>query len=90
MNEGLGLLAERSRKRVLEALEDGFGGRSLLFVSLWQSSIPTLRQFESEGGEPGDYDWRYETNPSDVLNLVTPEKAQAFEWLAQGAYPYRH
>jgi hypothetical protein len=85
----LGSLAERARKEVLEALEAGFGDRPMLFLSLWQSNIPTLTQFVAQGDDAEDYDGRFETTPSEVLNIVTEEKLRAFAWVDEGAPSYR-
>ncbi len=64
-------LIDRYRPEVFEVLVKAFGNESCLFLSLWRAS---------EGGaidEP-------EEEADSVLNVVTPERMRAFEWITEG------
>ena len=64
-------LIEYVRPGIGETLLKGFGNESALFLSLWRAS---------EGGAI-DED---EEDADSVLNVVTPEKMNAFEWITDG------
>ncbi|MFB2936264.1 McrB family protein [Aerosakkonemataceae cyanobacterium BLCC-F154] len=66
-------LANNERKKILAALVEGFGNLSMLFVSLWQSSLPEIEEDNREYGN-------YETD-DEIVNYLTNEELAVFKWL---------
>lgn len=73
--EGLQELVEREYPKVVDALRDGYGNTSKLFVSLWLSSDKTYAGLRNWPREVFD----------DVVNHDLSDKGPAFMWLDQGA-----
>jgi len=80
LDSALSSLIDDEREDICKALCEGFGGESMLFVSLWNSMYPE----KSLDDDPDD-DEGFPESPEDVLNSnVTGEKLRAFSWITEG------
>lgn len=96
-DEALKGAVEHLRPEIFRHMVDMFGGKALLFASLWkmgQSGYPDAR---TDSTPPAVRDWdqwrnedlmngeaEFSETIADVLNEVDPEKMEAFEWVDNG------
>jgi hypothetical protein len=74
-SDALRHLANEARDEVCRALIKGFGNAPQLFISLWRANS----YYADEELVPDE---------DIVSNDLTPEKHMAYEWIAEGCYPY--
>lgn len=93
VEEALKELILREHPRVYDALVKGFGGKSMLFASLWltmETGITTDEWDGDEGEEENEHDLSYEDRLKNesvlhsVLNDIDANKLRAYAWIDEG------
>jgi hypothetical protein len=80
VDQGLRLLTGRERQLVWEALSAGYGNPSRLFIAMWRSREDPRTGMTPEGRREGD---------EEILNDLSFEKIDAFEYVSKGFPPPR-
>lgn len=80
VNHGLRLLTGRERQPVWEALCNGFGNPSRLFIALWRCREEPLSSSSRPAARESD---------EQILNDLSFEKIDAFEFVSRGFPPLR-
>ena len=82
---GLRQVIAEERGVVFGALVRAYGTIDALFVCLWNSDKPDLREDKDDAEEDRDPASKKES-PYEILNFDIDEKGPAYAWLDQGAY----
>jgi hypothetical protein len=65
---------------------NGFGGEPGLFVSLYKTTINEYNH-DNRDNDDDDYEDDYETD-EEILNDLTNNKLEAYNWITEGCFPY--
>jgi hypothetical protein len=84
--ENLQEIVDESRRVIFPKILNGFGGEPGLFVSLYKTTINEYNH-DNRDNDDDDYEDDYETD-EEILNDLTNNKLEAYNWITEGCFPY--